>query len=509
MNVNTINFTVNINNTTDTKTRIISQMMKKNSNNQLRTSGISSSTTSIKKINLSNNLKNECPSPKNSNLKGNFNYTDNNERNNSTIYKNYKNCIKNPQKIIRNSNNHSNILINQDLKDEFFKENLNIHYNHYNHTDKPYNLNVNHSNQKDIPLEYISDGNFNKKTRQNQNKTSFLNISSSQTQTPTANPYLPYYPYFPYQSFSNNNLNTYECSFESSQKGEKRLSSISQNKDNPNLKTINAFVYDDKEENEKEKGSKIRNVKKINVNTQYVSICLNNSYSKENKGDTKKDKENHMKKEEKNHDFPFSKYSKYSNININQALNNNSNHTKLKILSTPTSKRQSIKSLSYKTKTTYESETCEEDRRITKLYSLSNSSISSLLSMLDVNEIRKIIYINKKLYKTIVKTIISNANHLKSLFKSTYSPYFQVKKGCVEVRFTQKKDFSVDFVIYFTIISKDLLDSSVAIGFTSKFECDAECYKNNFRFDVYSKGPIMYWVFREYTNVSLLYINPI
>lgn len=165
--------------------------------------------------------------------------------------------------------------------------------------------------------------------------------------------------------------------------------------------------------------------------------------------------------------------------------------------------------------------------RITKIQS---KPFSLIITGLNSNELFSFYSCNKSIKSKMIDFIMINSKLILSEFKSCYRKMLKLESTKVEISKvgaglnksqpkTSKSNLyhlDINLVLVFELIgaanisnNQVNMDSTVAIGYSSKYYCDKESYKNNFRFEVLSKGPLIFWAMKEYTNVSYVIKNPL
>ena len=141
-----------------------------------------------------------------------------------------------------------------------------------------------------------------------------------------------------------------------------------------------------------------------------------------------------------------------------------------------------------------------------KLLNLDKKFITKIISYLSNKEYYSLVCSNKAVKKIVIDNCLLIANkYIISSFNSVYNKYLSLI-GCKLMLsyYLKEKDNSclnVSVVIYFKANSELLFNTTVAIAYSSKYDCDKDLHKNNIRFDVLNKGPLTYWCMREYTSV--------
>jgi hypothetical protein len=470
------------------------------------------STSNIKKLNLfQNNLQNnDIYSAKHlSHVNLNVSQVNNSQNNYIANSVQNKNLMRRITKDECSANNDSF----QQLKEE------------------TYNLPYNKNNNKEITLDHLRYGNnsfissmpqtsnsqqinrplFSKlenlsinaqaerRTRQNNNLNK--NISDS---------------YSAFQSFSNNNLSQinskqiFEMSFESSHLNSD-LKLVSEDKyeinssyNNP-IKTIKASIISPTSDTSSMRNKQLLNSNKspllsssntkykIRPFTQYACITLtdNNTNNKNNLSTASIDISHTNNKSNKTSIKTISLCSQTPNNHIRnrtsevKGSNRSLSNSKVVQVETSMELKQNIKF----------------DRK--KLFSMSIRPLGFILSMLSQEDFLKVFYINSSFKKKILEMLILNIKIIINDFKTAYRRMLRLDNCILEIN--RQKEIKINVILLFSLFNEKLNETSVAIGYSSKYLCDKESYKNNFRFDVRGKGPLSFWVMREYTNVSFKY----
>ena len=393
--------------------------------------------------------------------------------------------------------------------------------------DEAYNLPFNKNQSKEITLDQLRYGNnsfissmpqtsnsqqinrplfsklenlsFNaqaeRRTRQNNN----LNKNISDT-------------YSAFQSFSNNNLSqinskqVFELSFESSHLNSdlklvnEERKDVNSSFNNPN-KTIKGTIISPTNDINSIRNKQLNSNKspllsssnkkyKIRPFTQYACITLtDNSLSNKNNLSTTS--------------IDISSKNKINQASIKTiSLNSqsaNNNHIRNRTLEVKGSNRSLSNSRVVQVETSMELKQSKKfDRK--KLFSISIRPLGFILSMLSQEDFMKVFYINSSFKKKILEMLILNIKIIVNDFKTAYRRMLRLDNCILEIN--RQKEIKINVIFLFSLFNEKLNDTSVAIGYSSKYLCDKESYKNNFRFDIRGKGPLCFWVMREYTNVN-------
>lgn len=159
-----------------------------------------------------------------------------------------------------------------------------------------------------------------------------------------------------------------------------------------------------------------------------------------------------------------------------------------------------------------------------RIIKMQTKPFSLIITALNPNELYSLYSCNKLVKNKVIELILVSCKLINSEFKSCYRKMLRLESTSVEIskvgaqntKSQQKGSKSnlfhldINLVLVFGLIGianincsqTTNLDSTIAIGYSSKYFCDKESYKNNFRFEVLSKGPMTFWAMKEYTNVS-------
>ena len=131
----------------------------------------------------------------------------------------------------------------------------------------------------------------------------------------------------------------------------------------------------------------------------------------------------------------------------------------------------------------------------------------NIMYFFDTNDILRMITLNREIKNKVIEIIKEQCKVLLQSYERKYLLFLKVEKGILIFKKTKKNKklhLRINLVIISKIVSEKLTDKSVAIGYKSKFPCDIESFKNVFKFDVVSPGPLSFWIMREYTNVNFI-----
>jgi hypothetical protein len=142
-----------------------------------------------------------------------------------------------------------------------------------------------------------------------------------------------------------------------------------------------------------------------------------------------------------------------------------------------------------------------------KFKNLKNNSLTNILYFLDSNSFMQMFSMNKQIKEKILEILIELSYKIVKSFEMKYSNNFKIESKYITLKKilkNKKITFKIDLIIKSTVISENLINKSVIICYISKFPCDKDSFKNYFKFDIESTGPLSYWIMREYTNVFLI-----
>lgn len=118
---------------------------------------------------------------------------------------------------------------------------------------------------------------------------------------------------------------------------------------------------------------------------------------------------------------------------------------------------------------------------------------------------------SKQLSLILISYLKKVSKQIVDLFNIAYKRSLHCSKAIltlIKLKDNKGRRFSSNLVLYVEIFSQKLVNQTVSIGYLSKFYSDKNSYSNVYKFSVYNQSePLRFWVMREYTSVSKLYIS--